>query len=206
MPNTVGSVFYETSICYPGCCFNPAIETALALCMAGRAFLLHSDPDGILVAVHAHLDDFLRVSAGLAFTPELLARPREKPCVTRVNAKAKRLCIHVSKHQNVARVHICYNGSHQAIAIEFRRQRTAFFKCQLGFRWCEGRFCRPHSCRDRSGFFLWHCYRRCRTLALKGGYNRTRRWLLGFWLFNFFITALLAFRHFYLPRTDNPGN
>src|SRR3989304_6716883 len=63
---------------------------------------LDLQPDRVLVAVGAHLDDALRVPALLALAPEAAARPRPIMCFPRFDGSGKRLVIHVGEHQHLA--------------------------------------------------------------------------------------------------------
>src|SRR3990172_9574910 len=80
------------------------IEAGSAPGVAGGldARRLDLQPDRILVAVGAHLDDALRVPALLALAPEAAARPRPIMRLARLDGAGKRLFIHVGEHQYLA--------------------------------------------------------------------------------------------------------
>src|SRR5580704_12575470 len=56
-----------------------AIEARAAAGVAGRDRLFDLDPDGVLVAIDAHLDDALNVARGLALLPQRAARAAVVP-------------------------------------------------------------------------------------------------------------------------------
>src|SRR5262245_4693849 len=70
--------------------------------VAGRAHLLDPNPDRVLIAVGAHLDDALGAPGALALAPERIARAAEIPGLARGNGLAQRLVVHVRDHQHVA--------------------------------------------------------------------------------------------------------
>src|SRR6516225_11429663 len=75
-----------------------AIETGAAPRMAGAGDLFDLDPDGILVAIDAHLDHALRMSGGLALFPQRLARSAEIPNLAGRYGLRQSLGIHMRDH------------------------------------------------------------------------------------------------------------
>src|SRR5215470_14461505 len=89
-----------------------AIEARAPAGMAGAgALLLDLDPDRVLVAVNAHLEDALGVAGLLALAPQLLARAAEVPGVTGCDGARKRLGVHVRDHQELARLRVGRDAS-----------------------------------------------------------------------------------------------
>src|SRR5262249_17715622 len=81
------------------------IEARAPAGVAGAgAVLLDLDPDRVLVAVDAHLDDALGVAGLLALAPELAARAAEVPGITRCNGARERFRIHMRDHKELARL------------------------------------------------------------------------------------------------------
>src|SRR5262249_59450470 len=95
------------------------VETGTPPGVAGRADLLDTDPDRILIAVGAHLDDALGVPGALALAPERVARAAEIPGLARGDGLAQRLVVHVRDHQNVAGRSIGGDARHQSGRVEF---------------------------------------------------------------------------------------
>src|SRR5580693_4119800 len=79
-----------------------AIKTRAAAGVAGAGDLLDLDPDRVLVAVDAHLDDALGVAGGLALLPQRAPRAAEIPGLPRCDGLRQRLGIHVRDHQHIA--------------------------------------------------------------------------------------------------------
>ena len=104
------------------------IKTGAAAGMAGAARLLDFDPDRILIAIDAHLDDVLGVTGGLALAPERVARAAEVPRCSRRDGSCQRFRVHVRNHQHVAGGGIGRDAGDQAVGVELRRQRRAFFE------------------------------------------------------------------------------
>src|ERR1700719_4499740 len=50
-----------------------AVETGTAAGVTGRADLLDADPDRVLIAIDAHLDDPLNVAGAFTFSPQRFA-------------------------------------------------------------------------------------------------------------------------------------
>src|SRR6185312_12752719 len=80
-----------------------AVETTLAPSVAGSvAALLDLEPNGILVAVRAHLDDALDVAALLALPPQPVARTRPVIRLSRLDGAGQGGGVHVGEHQHFA--------------------------------------------------------------------------------------------------------
>src|SRR3954447_12300873 len=100
-----------------------AIETRAPAGVAGTGtLLLDLDPDRILIAIDAHLDDALGMAGFLALAPELLARAAVVPGVAGRNGLSKRLRIHMRDHQHLARLRICRDAGDKPAGVELRRQ------------------------------------------------------------------------------------
>ena len=92
------------------------------------ADLLDLDPDRVLVAIDAHLDDALGVAGRLALLPQRAARAAEVPGLAGGDGFRQRLRIHVRDHQHVAGRGVGRDTGHEPVGVEFRRQRRAFFE------------------------------------------------------------------------------
>src|SRR5580704_834345 len=103
-----------------------AIKARAAAGVAGAGDLLDLDPDSILVAVDAHLDDALSVAGSLALLPQCAPRAAEIPSLAGGDGFCQRLRIHVRDHQHVARNRIGGNAGHEPLGVEFWRQCRAF--------------------------------------------------------------------------------
>ena len=101
-----------------------AIEARAAAGVAGaRAGLLDLDPDRVLVAVDAHLDDALGVAGALALAPERLLRERLKYHASPVSmVRRQRLGIHVRDHQHVAGRRVGRDAGDEPVGVELRRE------------------------------------------------------------------------------------
>src|SRR6185369_6042150 len=101
---TVNGLWIELSLCVDeaqrhtaagsGAQGDRSVEAALAPGMAGGVFALLFDlqPDGILVAVDAHLHHALGVAALLALAPQPAARARPVMRFARLDGTGQRLC------------------------------------------------------------------------------------------------------------------
>src|ERR1700733_13738559 len=96
--------------------------------MTGATGLLDLDPDRILVAVDAHLDDALKVARAFAFTPELAARPGEVPCFAGGNGLRKRICVHMRNHEHRSGRGVGSDASDKSVGTELRRERRALLE------------------------------------------------------------------------------
>src|SRR4029077_18551215 len=106
--------------------------------MAGAAHLLDLDPDRVLVAIDAHLDDALGVARGLALPPQHAARAAEIPSLPGGDGLRQRLGVHVRDHRHVARAGVGRDAGDEPVGVEFGRQRRAFLKLYCGARRREG--------------------------------------------------------------------
>src|ERR1700730_5221368 len=117
-----------------------AIKTRAAAGVAGAGDLLDLDPDRVLVAVNAHLDDALGVTGSLALLPQRAPRTAEIPCLAGGDGFCQRLGIHVRDHQHIARNRVGGDAGDEPIGVEFRRQRRTLFERGARSRRCEGYF------------------------------------------------------------------
>src|SRR5262249_39140134 len=76
-----------------------AIKTRPSSGMAGAGDLFDLDPNRVLVAIDAHVDDALRVAGGLALFPQRVARATEIPSFAGGNGFRQRLRVHMRDHQ-----------------------------------------------------------------------------------------------------------
>src|ERR1700682_3245923 len=54
-------------------CVDLPVEAGTPASVARRACLLDPDPDGVLIAIHPHLDHALDMAGGFAFSPQRVA-------------------------------------------------------------------------------------------------------------------------------------
>ena len=94
--------------------------------MAGGAGLLNADPDRVLVAIGAHLDDTLDVTGGLALAPQRLAGAAEIPGFSARDRLAQRLFIHMRDHQYLAGTGVGRDAGHKTSGIEFGLKLAPF--------------------------------------------------------------------------------
>src|SRR5262249_7535063 len=100
-----------------------AIKAGAAAGMTGaRPALLNLDPDRVLVAVDAHLDDALHVARTLALAPQGAARTAVVPGVAARDRALQSFGVHVRDHQYVAGLRVGRHAGHQPFGVEFRRQ------------------------------------------------------------------------------------
>ena len=84
--------------------FDNPIEAGARARVAGAAVSLrqHLQPDAVLVAVDAGLDDPLNLAAGGALAPERLARAAEVVGLAGLQGAGQRLGVHPGDHQHLA--------------------------------------------------------------------------------------------------------
>src|SRR5262249_12801409 len=117
------------------------IEAGAPAGVAGAgSCLLDLDPDRILVAVDTHLDDALGGAGALAFAPERTARAAEIPSLTPLDRLPQCLRVHVGHHQQLPAGGVSGDAGDQAVGVEFRSERAAFFGLVGREGWAEGNF------------------------------------------------------------------
>jgi hypothetical protein len=87
--------------------------------VAGCAYLLDLDKQNILIAINRDRFDVLKVAAGLAFEPELIAAAAEEMRFAALDRFFKRLAVHPRHHENLPGGRILNDGGDQAAGIEF---------------------------------------------------------------------------------------
>src|SRR3712207_1426498 len=94
----------ESIFCSPGAGLHDAVETRAAAGVAAAAVAAdaHLEPDGVLVAVDAHLDHALDLAAGGALAPQLPARARPVPGLAGVDGPGEGLLVHMRDHEDFA--------------------------------------------------------------------------------------------------------
>src|SRR3954453_1164016 len=91
--------------------------------MTGRALLLDTNPDRILVAIHAHLDHTLGLTGTFALAPQRIAGAAEIPGLAARNRLAQRLFVHMRDHHHVAGRGIGGDAGDEPRGVEFRVER-----------------------------------------------------------------------------------
>ena len=103
-----------------------SVEARATAGVAGRTGLLDPDPDGILIAIHPHLDHALPMTGGFAFAPQRIARAAEVPGFSARNGLAQGLLIHVRDHQHFAAASVGSNAVDKAGGVEFGLELQPF--------------------------------------------------------------------------------
>jgi hypothetical protein len=96
------------------------------------ALLLDPDPKRVLVTIDPHFDDPQGVTRALAFAPQRLPRPAEKPSLGTFDRARERFVVHMRQHENVAGPSVGHHASNQPVAIELRRKNAPLFYLVIG--------------------------------------------------------------------------
>src|SRR5258708_39506043 len=96
-----------------------AIETRSPSGVTGRTGLFDANPDGVLIAIHSHLDHALGLSGAFALAPKRVARTAEVPGLAARNRLAQGFVVHMRDHQHVAARSIGGHAGYQTRRIEF---------------------------------------------------------------------------------------
>lgn len=94
--------------------------------MAGAACLAHPQQHGVLVAIHAHFDNILRMAGRFTLDPQFAARARPVGRPARRQRRGQRLGIHPGQHQHLAARRVLCDRRYQSVSIEFRTQFQRF--------------------------------------------------------------------------------
>src|ERR1700689_3027752 len=97
------------------------IETRVAAGVTCATSLLNLDPDRVLVAIDAHLDDALKVAGAFTFAPEFAARPREVPRLPGGYGLRQRVRVHVRDHEHRFGTGVGSDTSDESVGAELRR-------------------------------------------------------------------------------------
>ncbi len=78
------------------------MEAGFKTGMAGRpSDLIHFEQEGVPIAIEINLFNFLKISRGLPFDPNFLARPRPEGGLLCFQRLFPRLSIHITQHQDL---------------------------------------------------------------------------------------------------------
>src|SRR5262249_10083090 len=108
-----------------------AVEAGLSPGVAGRADLLDTDPDRVLVAVGAHLGHALGLTRRLTLSPQRITRAAEVPGLSGRNRFAQRLVVHVRDHQHLAGGSVSGDAGHKAGRVEFGAEGKPLFAVDI---------------------------------------------------------------------------
>ena len=114
---------------------RPVEARAPAGVAGARAQLLDLEPERVLVAIDAQLDDALDVAGAFALLPQRLARAAEIPGLAGLDRSWQRLGVHVRDHQHVAGCGVGDHRGDQAVGVELRREGRAFFDVGVSCSW-----------------------------------------------------------------------
>ena len=100
--------------------FDGSEETRLVTLVTRRAGLLDLDQQRIAVAIERDVLHLLRVAAGLALHPELLARAAPEMRLARCDGGFERSAVHPGHHQHATGFLFLDDGRDQPVPVKFQ--------------------------------------------------------------------------------------